>query len=466
MNNKSFIISNNDKKAKIKYYENIAYEIRSNLSGKKRPLIIEFTGLPKAGKTTVINSLSLFLRRNDIPCFVVNERASVCPVPNKKIPEFNIWTGCTTLSNLIKCKYEKRHSVVILDRGILDSLIWMNLLLYQGKLTQEEFQIIENFYLLHRIIKDIDLIIYMYSTVDKSIQREYKDLLTTRPGQIMNEEFLSELLSVSKQCINKYQSYFEKIIEIDTTHTETIEGVEKVTSEAILSLKELSDEKLILIPQSEFKKRLSIVGFNNERNQFKILERIINSHSEIQRRSIAENDTKKLQLIVCTVITFNNQIALFTKHEIRSDKRFHNKNMVWIGGHVHNSDIDDSSKVTLQKTVTNCLIREIEEEIQLPVNINPVFKGLVYDNTSSRSLQHLGIVFEIELRNINTYKAINLKTFTELSGQSITIEFVPLEKEYLIDKFDKIESWSVDILCSLYNIDLSNVRETSQLVMF
>ena len=48
------------KKEKIKRYKQIAEDIKKNIQMRKRPLIVEFAGLPKSGKTTVINSLSLF----------------------------------------------------------------------------------------------------------------------------------------------------------------------------------------------------------------------------------------------------------------------------------------------------------------------------------------------------------------------------------------------------------------------
>ena len=67
----------------------------------KRPIVIEFSGSPKAGKTSCINSLELFLKRNGFSVKVVQERASVCPVSDKQSPMFNLWTACTSLAGLI-----------------------------------------------------------------------------------------------------------------------------------------------------------------------------------------------------------------------------------------------------------------------------------------------------------------------------------------------------------------------------
>ena len=58
----------------------------------RRPIVIEFCGSPKSGKSSCINSLDLFLRRNKFRTKILTERASVCPVLNKYDPHFNIWT--------------------------------------------------------------------------------------------------------------------------------------------------------------------------------------------------------------------------------------------------------------------------------------------------------------------------------------------------------------------------------------
>jgi predicted ATPase len=79
----------------IQNLENLADEVLKlkNDSIPRRPIVIEFCGSPKSGKSSCINSLSLFLRRNKFRTRVLTERASVCPVEDKFDPNFNIWGG-------------------------------------------------------------------------------------------------------------------------------------------------------------------------------------------------------------------------------------------------------------------------------------------------------------------------------------------------------------------------------------
>ena len=64
----------------------------------RKPLVVEFAGVPKAGKTTTLSHVQTFLKRCGFRTDVVVERASVCPIQDKKHANFNVWTACTTPS--------------------------------------------------------------------------------------------------------------------------------------------------------------------------------------------------------------------------------------------------------------------------------------------------------------------------------------------------------------------------------
>jgi len=258
-----------------------------------------------------------------------------------------------------------------------------------GKLTENELKVFENFYLLERHRKMIDLVIYMECTVEKSIEREYKDLLTDEVGSIMNKPFLNDFLLSARKSLKKYDSFFNKILSIDTTEKKTLEGVAEVVGEVTESLKVLSDELIVSVPKQLFNNRLDILGLDNNKNKFKTLERIIKNDKIINRRSMSENDVGQIQIVVIGILTYDDNIAVFTKKEISERNRFHNKNTVWIGGHLQNTDIDNDEDITVLKSMTNCLRREIEEEIHFQFDTTPTLQGLVYDKTHSKSLQHL-----------------------------------------------------------------------------
>ena len=108
---------------------------------KRRPIIIEFSGSPKAGKTSCINSLRQFLKRNGFEVEVIQERASICPVSDKQSPMFNVWTSCMSLAGLIGIVEDKKSTcdVIILDRGVFDALCWFEWLTACNKM-ESDFQ--------------------------------------------------------------------------------------------------------------------------------------------------------------------------------------------------------------------------------------------------------------------------------------------------------------------------------------
>src|SRR5258708_38983879 len=95
--------------------EQLAIEFRA---AKRPALVVEFAGVPKAGKTSTLNHVYAFLRRCGFKCEVVVERASVCPI--------RVWTACTTLTQLLeKTQTPSRDDdpdMLFLDRGIFDAL--------------------------------------------------------------------------------------------------------------------------------------------------------------------------------------------------------------------------------------------------------------------------------------------------------------------------------------------------------
>ncbi len=185
----------------------------------RRPIVIEFCGSPKSGKSSCINSLSLFLRRNKFRTKVLTERASVCPVTDKYDPNFNIWTACSAISELVEVlsNNSKNYDVIILDRGIFDALCWFNWLNGNNSLDDSDFSSLETFLIMNKWRTVIDLIYVFTATPDISMDREYASLLTRKPGSIMCIEALSSYKSCVEEVSKKYAGTFQRIEIYDTS---------------------------------------------------------------------------------------------------------------------------------------------------------------------------------------------------------------------------------------------------------
>jgi hypothetical protein len=79
-----------------------ASKVRTLLDFASRPFILEFAGSPKAGKSTSVDAIEHFLRRNGFRTHLLRERASFCPIPMKGHVFFNIWCACTMLAEMLE----------------------------------------------------------------------------------------------------------------------------------------------------------------------------------------------------------------------------------------------------------------------------------------------------------------------------------------------------------------------------
>jgi predicted NUDIX family phosphoesterase/thymidylate kinase len=446
---------------RIRQLEILADEMKGFLKSRKRPLLVEFSGLPKAGKTTSVNSLALFLRRNKINVHVVTERASVCPIKEKHHPFFNIWTGCTTLANILDSLQSREHTVVVVDRGLYDALVWLQLLSNIGRISEEELGKIEDFFLMGRWARQIDLVIQMRTTPEEALEREFAHLLTEKEGSVMNKPMLQQYLKAAEETSKRLGSQFRKLVEVDTSAMSTIDGVEQITREVLTGLKELSDERLAVIPKPAFLERYG-AGFHKDARRLRAIELMAKSAGAEPKRSQAEQDPNLIQLVACAFIQYRNQILLFTKREVSSSQRFHGKQMLWIGGHVTVDDLDPMEVADFRAGILRTLKRELEEEISFTFK-DADFKGFVYDQTHEKSMRHLGLVFRIQVDDPVVMSFLDRRTFREYAGQELATEFVEIDA--IKQRVKQFEPWSAEILHALFKVEIPAAKTPNQLLL-
>jgi predicted ATPase len=139
-------------------------------------IVIEFAGVPKVGKTSTLNEVYSFLRRCGFQCDVVIERASVCPIRDKKHFNFNIWTACTSLAYLLEKTQDPPRDgdpdILFLDRGIFDSICWLSLLQKLNRIRDRDRINTANFLLTNDWAGRITGVIAMSASPDDALKRE------------------------------------------------------------------------------------------------------------------------------------------------------------------------------------------------------------------------------------------------------------------------------------------------------
>jgi len=448
---------NNERKEIIARLQEQAKEILNLKTShrNKRPIVIEFSGSPKSGKTSCINSLSFFLKRNGFNVEIVQERASVCPVYNKKSPMFNIWTACASIMGMLS-ELEKKEpicDVVILDRGIFDAFCWFDWLTTTKRMEDTQRNTIELFLALDIIIKRIDIVFVFIASPNVSIQREYANLLTDKPGTIMNKQSLLEYLSSIKRTYNNKRQYFHKVLKIDTSQKNQDDVSKEVTEKTLDELKSMLMERIgYIIPTDTVLKKLK------EKKIFSFDEIPSNDflgNISFEQRKIVENNKLFLQLVPIAVITDPKHTkVLAVKKRIKaitSDSPEKDKVLLYVGGHIRAEDATDINSDNLLSICRYTLRREIDEELGISVAIDDIIPKIIYTPDTPKSSRHIGICFFIDRKIDDLKLRIDQNELILNRGRSKSGQFQEV-KELSRKKDDSYESWSVEIAKYFFDI--------------
>lgn len=170
------------------------------------PFTVEFLGTPEAGKTTVINRIC-----SDCSKFakvtVLRESAEITPDFFEKgsIPA-HFWMRLTTARGILEKKFSSiPNELILVDRGIVDTIFWDHYFGKIGKLSAEEVTHANVFFQDLGLIPN--LIVFLTTTPKESISRRGGE------GRIVTLDFVSDF--------NTALSTFMKEVTIPVYHLDT-----------------------------------------------------------------------------------------------------------------------------------------------------------------------------------------------------------------------------------------------------
>lgn len=201
------------------------------------PIVVEFAGSPKSGKSTNIDILVHFFKRTGFKVWAPTEGASKRTPYNLKrnLVAFNTWSLNYAISELLVAYYNvDKHDLVILDRGPFDSIAWMSLLHERGDLNPDEFRVIKNFALHPKWSLLVGRLYLFTCTPDKSLEREHQAKLVHGDGLAMNTDILESLLRKYNDLRSELNSY--PVMPIETTNSSGPVETAKVIASDILCL--------------------------------------------------------------------------------------------------------------------------------------------------------------------------------------------------------------------------------------
>lgn len=422
----------------------------------RKPLVIEFSGVQKAGKTTTLSHVQTFLKRCGFRTDVVVERASVCPIRDKKHANFNVWTACTTLAQVL----EKTQNppapddpqILFLDRGIFDSICWLTMMERISRIRDQERRIIQEFLLIDDWRRRISAVFVMLASPEDSMSREQGVLpVEGSTGSIMNHEVLEQILEINKSCVAVHQQDF-RIIPIDTSAGDTRGNPQRtaeVVTEVVLGLvEEQISEDILSCSKGVIKKMFGDGSFIG-RSKADELVRIFSDRdgSDYRPREEVEDDLGRVQALPIVVVrNRSGEVLRLRRRERRDDNPLHNTVVIWAGGHVRSEDAINGNPLI------ECARRELEEELRLQIKPSALcLLGAVYMDHGGSTSKHVAIAYEWRAPTDDVSVVLSRSEFFERRGTSLSGSFASvadLVAEIRKDpsKCNMKEEWSVELI--------------------
>lgn len=440
--------------------ENLAQEVLKlkNLHRQRRPIIIEFCGSPKAGKTSSITALNIFLKRNGFKTTILTERASICPISDKESPVFNVWT-CSATINEINEKMDEANTasecnldIILCDRGIFDALCWFRWLKSRDKMSEEEYDVLTQFAMLNRWQKNIDLVYIFLTTPEESIRREYANLLTNKRGSIMKEDILEQYKKSVEETLHEYESAFRATCVQDTTDREQNDVSYEVTEKTLQTLKEMLMEKIGYADRSSLFLQEGLIDYSKvkcelEKVKYGLREEVEANSDFIQPIAIAAIISEDGGKILCVKKTRKSTDA--------SSPEF-GQTLLYVGGHMRREDSTAKCRSFLD-VLRNTLERELYEELGISFALNQKRDPFViYTPNSNKSRKHLAIGWVIKL-NEGSKLRLDSYELVQKKGRSKSGTFIPFQN--ITDPDISLESWSKTILLNIFADKLSESQK-------
>ena len=221
---KEYFLEDNKRFEELRLLHKLKYELfeLKEKNKKDKPIVIEFTGSPRTGKTTMINSILDFFSKGGFKVELVPEFTTSSYYKQEFYPtikhlsnfELNVKIMKQVLS-IIKEISNRNFELVFLDRGIYDRLIWMKRALSLELVDEKEYnEFIEEFL---KEAKDIvDILILNYADSNTVLKRDYRCHLSLEKRKFLNESNVNSYNEAMNELISIFKEKEENILYSDT----------------------------------------------------------------------------------------------------------------------------------------------------------------------------------------------------------------------------------------------------------
>lgn len=429
--------------------EEIYARSRKNL---RKPIVIEFSGCPKAGKTTVLGQVQAFLKRIGFRTQIVVERASVCPIRDKRHSNFNIWTACTTLAELLEKTQDPPRQddpeILILDRGLFDSIAWLRMMENLARLRVLEREVIEKFLSMGDWRRRITGVVVMTAEPKDSMKRERGQLPVIETGgqsaggSIMNEDVLGRFKATVERVAKENETLFPIHI-VNTSSPGLVNKLDKVCETVAEKVLDWIDaqvqERILTIPRTRAQKIFEGNTWLDPKGAEVLVSEFMTSGKYLPRDDV-EKDSLLVQALPIVIIRNKLGHVLRLRRRERDKENYLNEKLVnWAGGHVREEDSTNGDPLLA------CAVRELNEELRLRITKEELkFVGATYfENYGEGTAKHIAIAYEWIAKTEDVSVVLSTAEFFERTGGSLSGKFVAVQDLEQSDSSGKTEPWTL-----------------------
>lgn len=186
--------------------------------GARRACIIEFAGMPKAGKSGCIKTIRQFfssgskIRVKEAPGAIKRPYQIYTPAEGvslrtpallkQNLLDFNSWAGAYGLQELLQARHDNYHHLVILDRGPWDAGCWLEYvktLELDHPAAPEDAEKIVNFFQLPHWMTLADLHVVLVVDPAEAAERERRERLITHHGPVSDPTLMAAMKAIYEQ---------------------------------------------------------------------------------------------------------------------------------------------------------------------------------------------------------------------------------------------------------------------------
>ena len=218
------------------------------------PLVIEFTGMPRTGKTSVIHSVKDFFQKAGFKVSLIEEytsseyyKAEIKPKllnENMTLGEVNLFIMGEVYEQLM-LTLSQEVDIVLVDRGINDRQIWNYLRLKSGDILSTDYAHYTQMYaaLSHDLV---NLLVVTDAEPNVVLKRDFASCMALEKRHFLTSKNLNEFSAAMKAKKELLEDGAEKVFWVNTNERTIESTMLSVTNEILNIMKEKYAERLVL----------------------------------------------------------------------------------------------------------------------------------------------------------------------------------------------------------------------------